>query len=66
MKESILHKATDLFLTLGFKSVTMDDLADIARYGARVFLIGESLMRQPDVAQATRDLLANPLTAGPF
>ncbi|MGI9546054.1 MAG: TetR/AcrR family transcriptional regulator [Flavobacteriaceae bacterium] len=27
MKESILHKATDLFLTLGFKSVTMDDLA---------------------------------------
>ena len=27
MKDSILHKATDLFLTLGFKSVTMDDLA---------------------------------------
>ena len=27
MKESILHKATDLFLNLGFKSVTMDDLA---------------------------------------
>ncbi len=27
MKENILHKATDLFLTLGFKSVTMDDLA---------------------------------------
>ena len=27
MKESILLKATDLFLTLGFKSVTMDDLA---------------------------------------
>jgi indole-3-glycerol phosphate synthase len=45
---------------------TADDLADIARYGARVFLIGESLMRQPDVARATRELLANPLTAGPF
>ena len=27
MKENILHKATDLFLNLGFKSVTMDDLA---------------------------------------
>lgn len=27
MKEDILDKATDLFLTLGFKSVTMDDLA---------------------------------------
>ena len=27
MKENILNKATDLFLTLGFKSVTMDDLA---------------------------------------
>jgi hypothetical protein len=27
MKEKILEKATDMFLTLGFKSVTMDDLA---------------------------------------
>ncbi|MBM1309212.1 indole-3-glycerol phosphate synthase TrpC [Sulfitobacter mediterraneus] len=41
-----------------------DDLADMARYGARVFLIGESLMRQENVEIATRDLLANPLTAG--
>jgi indole-3-glycerol phosphate synthase len=40
------------------------DLAGMARYGIRAFLIGESLMRQPDVAAATRDLLANPLTAG--
>jgi indole-3-glycerol phosphate synthase len=43
---------------------TPADLSDMAMYGARVFLIGESLMRQGDVAQATRDLLANPLTAG--
>lgn len=28
MREKILHKATDMFLTLGFKSVTMDDLAN--------------------------------------
>ncbi|WP_340076043.1 TetR/AcrR family transcriptional regulator [Leptobacterium sp. I13] len=28
MKETILHKATDMFLTLGFKSVTMDDIAN--------------------------------------
>ena len=27
MREKILHKATELFLNLGFKSVTMDDLA---------------------------------------
>ena len=43
---------------------TPKDLADMAMYGARVFLIGESLMRQADVARATRDLLANPLTSG--
>ncbi len=43
---------------------TPEDLADIARYGARTFLIGESLMRQDDVAAATRSLLANPLRPG--
>lgn len=43
---------------------TPEDLADMARYGARTFLIGESLMRQKDVAAATRHLLANPLRAG--
>ncbi|KIC42835.1 indole-3-glycerol phosphate synthase [Ruegeria sp. ANG-R] len=43
---------------------TPADLADIARYGARCFLIGESLMRQEDVATATRTLLANPLIPG--
>ncbi|MEO9864191.1 MAG: indole-3-glycerol phosphate synthase TrpC [Yoonia sp.] len=41
-----------------------DDLADLARYGARTFLIGESLMRQEDVTTATRTLLANPLMSG--
>lgn len=39
------------------------DLADLARYGARCFLIGESLMRQADVTAATRAILAAPLQA---
>jgi indole-3-glycerol phosphate synthase len=43
---------------------TPKDLSDMARYGARTFLIGEALMRQEDVAAATRQLLANPLTPG--
>ncbi|MEM6482085.1 MAG: indole-3-glycerol phosphate synthase TrpC [Pseudomonadota bacterium] len=37
---------------------TSDDLADLARYGARSFLIGESLMRAEDVTAATRKILA--------
>jgi len=36
---------------------TPDDLARLARIGIRSFLIGESLMRQADVAAATRAIL---------
>ncbi|MDR9428318.1 MAG: indole-3-glycerol phosphate synthase TrpC [Salibaculum sp.] len=39
-------------------------LAEMTRYGARSFLIGESLMRQADVAAATRAILADPLVPG--
>jgi len=39
-----------------------DDLARLAKVGARRFLIGESLMRQDDVEAATRMILANPVT----
>ena len=40
---------------------TPADLAAMAGCGARSFLIGESLMRQTDVAAATRVLLADPV-----
>ncbi|MDX1785070.1 indole-3-glycerol phosphate synthase TrpC [Roseovarius sp. ZX-A-9] len=43
---------------------TSKDLADMARYGTRCFLIGETLMRADDVAAATRAILASPLTSG--
>jgi indole-3-glycerol phosphate synthase len=39
------------------------DLARMARAGASIFLIGESLMREADVAAATRRLLARPLAS---
>jgi indole-3-glycerol phosphate synthase len=39
---------------------TPDDLARLARVGIRAFLVGESLMRQDDVEQATRALIAHP------
>jgi indole-3-glycerol phosphate synthase len=38
------------------------DIARMARAGARCFLVGESLMRAPDVAAAVRALLAAPGT----
>ena len=40
---------------------TPADLADVAADGARCFLIGEALMRQADVTEATRAILARPL-----
>jgi indole-3-glycerol phosphate synthase len=37
---------------------TRADLARLSKIGISAFLIGESLMRQADVAEATRSLLA--------
>ena len=39
------------------------DVVRLAGYGAKAFLVGETLMRQPDIAAATRALLAPVLTA---
>jgi indole-3-glycerol phosphate synthase len=43
---------------------TPADLADLASHGADAFLIGESLMRQADVAAATRAILSAPAAVG--
>jgi len=40
------------------------DLERLAAFGAKRFLIGEHLMRQPDVEQATRNLLNSPMKEG--
>jgi indole-3-glycerol phosphate synthase len=42
---------------------TPQDMSEMAAVGARSFLIGESLMRQADVAEATKTLLANAVAA---
>ncbi|WP_190810620.1 TetR/AcrR family transcriptional regulator [Flagellimonas sp. S3867] len=53
MREKILHKATEMFLNLGFKSVTMDDLANemgiskktiYSHYENKTMLVEESTM----------------------
>lgn len=41
---------------------TRQDLAQIARYGVRCFLIGETLMRAENVELATREILRGPWT----
>ena len=38
---------------------TNADLKEMKKYGYNSFLVGESLMRQPDVVQATKDLLGS-------
>ncbi len=50
MKEKILHTATDLFLTLGFKSVTMDDLA--AEMGISKKTIYQHFSNKTELVQA--------------
>jgi len=42
---------------------TAADLARLAEAGADAYLVGESLMRAPDIAAATRELLRAPMAA---
>lgn len=62
-RELSKHVPADRMLISESGLFTPADLADMAAYGARSFLIGESLMRQADVAAATQALLANPVSA---
>jgi len=51
---------TDRFLVAESGLATAQDVARVAAAGAGAILVGESLMRQPDVAAATRALLSQP------
>ena len=42
--------------------VARQDLAQLARFGVRCFLVGEALMRAENVEAATRELLRSPWT----
>jgi len=42
---------------------TPSDMARLEQYGVRTFLVGESLMRQDDVTEATRTLLSKAANA---
>ncbi|PID35521.1 MAG: indole-3-glycerol-phosphate synthase [Rhodobacterales bacterium] len=62
-RELSKHLPDDRLLVCESGLSTPADLADMARHGARSFLIGESLMRQNDVAAAIKSLLSNPVPA---
>lgn len=60
-RELARHVPEDRLIVSESGLFTPADLADVAAYGARCFLIGEALMRQADVTAATRAILARPL-----
>ncbi|MCR9156074.1 MAG: indole-3-glycerol phosphate synthase TrpC [Rhodobacteraceae bacterium] len=62
-RELSKHVPSDRMLISESGLFTPADLADMASFGARSFLIGESLMRQQDVTAATLALLADPVAA---
>jgi AcrR family transcriptional regulator len=62
MKEKILHNATEMFLNLGFKSVTMDDIAKNA--GVSKKTIYAHFSNKTDLVGAVTDLLFETVCVG--
>jgi indole-3-glycerol phosphate synthase len=60
-RELSKHVPADRHMVTESGIFTPYDMAQMANVGARSFLIGESLMRQDEVATATKTLLANPV-----
>ncbi|AWH84119.1 TetR family transcriptional regulator [Flavobacterium album] len=62
MKETILNKATEMFLTLGFKSVTMDDIAN--ELGISKKTIYQHYANKTDLVEASTMHLFNTISDG--
>ncbi|HEX9981337.1 MAG TPA: TetR/AcrR family transcriptional regulator [Flavobacterium sp.] len=62
MKEEILRKATEMFLTLGFKSVTMDDIA--AEMGISKKTIYQHFENKPELVEASSLFLFDKIAGG--
>lgn len=62
MKEKILHNATEMFLNLGFKSVTMDDIAKNAGISKKT--IYAHFSNKTDLVGAVTDLLFETVCVG--
>lgn len=61
MQEKILHTASELFLNLGFKSVTMDDIADKMAISKKT--IYEYYKNKTTLIEATINFVFNRITA---
>ena len=55
--ELVGHAPADCTFVAESGLTTRADLDAMAEHGVRAFLIGEALMRQPDVEAATRELI---------
>lgn len=62
MKEEILHKAAHMFLTLGFKSVTMDDIAN--EMGISKKTIYQHFSNKNELVEATTEHLFDVISTG--
>lgn len=62
MKDIILLKATEMFLTLGFKSVTMDDIA--AELGISKKTIYQHYANKNDLVEASTSYLFETISSG--